>query len=471
MVNLKHLRIVGLNNEVDVSIPIQDNRLILVGDNGQGKSTIVNLLYFFLTRQWRRMSQYSFSRFSLNINGTELELAKPDLLGFLELEDDAFARRNYSSRVSFIMRRMIVEQGPLSLEDLNDPAKYRDLVRKYGLTAASLGELRQFLEHRNLTGIRKIPQIAEHIARELGQTTILFLPTYRRIEQELEYIVPSLSRRLKDYQAPESSPTNQQEESALFVEFARFGMTDVEELLKARTSSLRDRARTRLNNLLGTYLRDIINERYAEIDRGVLSTLDPEAVARIINRVEDSILSSEEKGILVAKVRDLKQEKANPQTRLSNRDKMVLHFLGRLIDSAEIQRGEEQELRGFAVACNNYLLNKEVRFDEQSLELAVISTTQAGSPVINWRLLSSGEKQVISLFAHIFLSEQNNLLVIIDEPELSLSVEWQKKFLPDILSSEKCRGVIAVTHSPYIFENELDPYARSIAESIISVDK
>jgi predicted ATP-dependent endonuclease of OLD family len=466
MFNLQKISIKKLNNEADVVIPFSDNRLVLVGENGQGKSTIVNLLYFFLTRQWKRMARYAFESITLTINDKTLELGRAELLGFLEVEDEVFSRRNYSSRMAAIFRRMIVEQGPLALEDLNNPAKLRDLARKYGFSSSMVSELRNFIAHRNLSGVQKIPLLTEQIIKELGPTTLLFLPTYRRIEQDLEYVVPSLSRILQEPEQVESSDAP--DASAVYVEFARFGMTDVEELLKRRSASVRDRARTRLNNLLGTYLRDMIAERYKEIDSNVLSSLDLDAVTQIVGRVEETMLSADEKQILVDKVRDLKAEKTQPQTRLSAPDKIVLHFLTKLIESAAIQQKEEQQLRAFAAVCNKYLNNKTVRFDDLTLEVLATSTTQPGSPTIDWRLLSSGEKQVISLFAHVFLAEQERLFVIIDEPELSLSVEWQRHFLPDIISSEKCVGIVAVTHSPYIFENDLDKYARSISESIVS---
>ena len=54
--------------------------------------------------------------------------------------------------------------------------------------------------------------------------------------------------------------------------------------------------------------------------------------------------------------------------------------------------------------------------------------------------------------------------IIIDEPELSLSVPWQKKFLVDIKKSESCEGFISVTHSPFIFDNELESFTHSIEE-------
>ncbi|MEO0684253.1 MAG: AAA family ATPase, partial [Cyanobacteria bacterium J06649_11] len=81
--------------------------------------------------------------------------------------------------------------------------------------------------------------------------------------------------------------------------------------------------------------------------------------------------------------------------------------------------------------------------------------------------LSSGEKQIISFFSKIYLSESDKRFIILfDEPELSLSMTWQKQLLPDILSSEKCDFLLAVTHSPFIFHNELDGYAIGLNEYV-----
>ena len=76
--------------------------------------------------------------------------------------------------------------------------------------------------------------------------------------------------------------------------------------------------------------------------------------------------------------------------------------------------------------------------------------------------LSAGEKQIVSLFSHLYLSENQNHFVIIDEPELSLSVPWQRRFLPDIL--KKCSGLFAVTHSPFIFDNVLGFHTHALDE-------
>jgi predicted ATPase len=78
--------------------------------------------------------------------------------------------------------------------------------------------------------------------------------------------------------------------------------------------------------------------------------------------------------------------------------------------------------------------------------------------------LSSGEKQIVSLFSHLYLSGGKKYFVLIDEPELSLSVPWQRKFLLDIKNADFCSGLVAVTHSPFIYDNELKKYAHGVGE-------
>lgn len=68
---------------------------------------------------------------------------------------------------------------------------------------------------------------------------------------------------------------------------------------------------------------------------------------------------------------------------------------------------------------------------------------------------------MISLFARLHLYSGNKI-ILIDEPELSLSIDWQRKIMVDILSSSTCTQAIAITHSPFIFDNDLEPFATSL---------
>lgn len=68
--------------------------------------------------------------------------------------------------------------------------------------------------------------------------------------------------------------------------------------------------------------------------------------------------------------------------------------------------------------------------------------------------LSSGEQhQVVLLYELIFKTEQD-VLVLIDEPEISLHVAWQKEFLKDLreIISLQNMPVVIATHSPQIID-------------------
>ena len=72
--------------------------------------------------------------------------------------------------------------------------------------------------------------------------------------------------------------------------------------------------------------------------------------------------------------------------------------------------------------------------------------------------LSSGEKQEIVLFYDLIFGTKEQLLLLIDEPEISLHITWQKKFLDDLLEVSKHINiqVIVATHSPQIVSNHMD---------------
>lgn len=72
--------------------------------------------------------------------------------------------------------------------------------------------------------------------------------------------------------------------------------------------------------------------------------------------------------------------------------------------------------------------------------------------------LSSGEKQEIVLFYELIFETTNDVLLLIDEPEISLHIVWQKMFMDDMLKTVKYIGfkVIVATHSPQIINNHWD---------------
>lgn len=79
-------------------------------------------------------------------------------------------------------------------------------------------------------------------------------------------------------------------------------------------------------------------------------------------------------------------------------------------------------------------------------------------PPIALDALSSGEQHELVLHYDLLFRIRPNTLVLIDEPELSLHVVWQKRFLPDLLKIVAVAGidVLVATHSPYIIGEHRD---------------
>jgi len=72
--------------------------------------------------------------------------------------------------------------------------------------------------------------------------------------------------------------------------------------------------------------------------------------------------------------------------------------------------------------------------------------------------LSSGEQHELVMLYELLFGVQDNALILIDEPELSLHVGWQVRFLPDLQRIQQLRPmqIIMATHSPQIINDRWD---------------
>ena len=72
--------------------------------------------------------------------------------------------------------------------------------------------------------------------------------------------------------------------------------------------------------------------------------------------------------------------------------------------------------------------------------------------------LSSGEQHEVILLYELIFKTSPEILVMIDEPEISLHITWQKEFLDDLLKIIKLQKfqVIIATHSPSIINDRWD---------------
>ena len=81
-----------------------------------------------------------------------------------------------------------------------------------------------------------------------------------------------------------------------------------------------------------------------------------------------------------------------------------------------------------------------------------IRFSQIGETLYPYQL-SSGEKQMLVILLTVLIEDNQPYVLFLDEPEVSLHVEWQKRLIDLILSLNPNVQIILTTHSPAVVMN------------------
>lgn len=128
--------------------------------------------------------------------------------------------------------------------------------------------------------------------------------------------------------------------------------------------------------------------------------------------------------------------------------------------SIEIYEKMEQKIQEFRTPINEFLVyvNKFLMSGKDEKELKIDSvggvyfTTNYTKDKVRLKHLSSGEKQIVTLISNLIFKVNRNAftIFIVDEPELSLHLSWQKQFVETIHEINDNMQLIFATHSPEI---------------------
>ena len=112
-----------------------------------------------------------------------------------------------------------------------------------------------------------------------------------------------------------------------------------------------------------------------------------------------------------------------------------------------------QPISQFVDVINSFFVDSNKKLIVDSVGHLVIERPDGKKRTID--ALSSGERQILVIFAHAFFSSKQNTnnIFIIDEPELSLHLRWQENFARMILDVKPSSQFIMATHSPEIIGN------------------
>ncbi|ERB63989.1 AAA family ATPase [Vibrio coralliilyticus OCN008] len=428
---IDYIKIYELHGEKDVSLSFQDNVKIIIGDNGSGKTTVLSALYSILSQNFHKLSKLDFEKIELKFTSGELiELDKENLgIGtYIELlEHPALSGFNKALQPDELFSLLkTVRTMPYSrIQHMPD---FRKVSRRSRYTTRETYDRLSYVADKVLDEDHSSPvsdEIKDKISKNVNGK-ILYLPTYRRVEEALNNL---------GYLDDDFSSQDQ---------LIQFGMNDVKARFSKLKSELKETAVKLYTNLNGKMLTQLTsNYKASETEFSKIEKVDELKI--VLSRVGDSISSETKEQIMnLIESGAIKQDRYHP----------LVFVLSNLVDVYLEQKETDDSIKIFVDVANRYLVNKEFSYDENNVDIKVVNKKTGNT--VELENLSSGEKQLISLFSMLYLDKVDDYIIIFDEPELSLSIEWQETLLPDMLDSGKCQFMVAATHSPFIFDNCLD---------------
>lgn len=447
MGKLQRFAIYGLWGERNYALELREEKLIVVGENGSGKTTVMRILFNCLACQWEKLKNEWFKRIEITIDN-ESKTIEYDQIG--DPQSYEIPEKWLEDLPIFIKRRFSFESGKKYY-----PYEFLRVIEMMDLPEEYYSQMVNYLDEL----CKKIPDSIQEITEWLNDNLkyqIIYYPTYRRFEdKEKRRNVLRHSNRWGTYWS------NNLEKSIIV---SQSGMDDVETkiadtLLMIREAYSKTSAELNLNCFTGILKHDFnqsidITEEEA----------DPEYVETVFNSISGSNLS--ETDIRLIKDKLLKILEKNSVTQ--DYDKIVIYFYNMLVQRFKSLKEKEECLEQFFYSCNGFLNNKQFVYDPNSFRYSIMVETHTGNKkTMKIDQLSSGEKQIVAMFCYLCLDDSVDKLIVIDEPELSLSVDWQERILEDISQMPMCKSLIVATQSPFVYDNSLRKYARGIEEFLV----
>ncbi|WP_005224105.1 AAA family ATPase [Marichromatium purpuratum] len=273
------------------------------------------------------------------------------------------------------------------------------------------------------------------------------------------------------YRFPFSSRKKRPEWLQAYQESSKFHFVQTQRLLKVNTDRRLHREEIYVNDVIDIYSMEIKEKisKKLEESAAVSQSKDRSFPERLLSLRLDEKLSEQEIRDDYKKTEDkiaklmnsglIEQEKniSLPDKVFEATEKKVLSlYLQDINEKLSIFDDLLLRLEIFLDIISTKLRNKKFRVSRQ--DGFVIETTQGKKNRLEPNELSSGEQHQIVLFYELIFKTDDNSFFLIDEPEISLHVDWQRQFLSDIsrIAELGSHSFVIATHSPQIIGNRRD---------------
>lgn len=435
--SIKEITVEKLFGYYTYKIPLENHKdisqlLIIYGDNGSGKTTLLRLLFWLLSTRDKsgyksKIAETKFKKFAIKFkNGTEIGASR-------ESDNLIGSYTYYIKQKSIMLYSLKFKTNTDYSIVLNDDdeeneifKKILNFIRKLNISVYYLSDDRKILNSLT-SSVKKQEPFGEII---LHESDIIFAQDYEKVgmkkmlderklslEPALERLIDWIRRNIIS-----GSRTGEKNSQVIFTDLIKniFKKTEISKQVKTKAE------------LVGK-IEEIEKIAKPYVHTGLIEPLDSETIKNSINL-------------------------SKPGAQFKNLKTIIALYLDSVNAKLKALEKLNDTIYLFLNSINDYFTSKEITFN---LNKGFIIKHKSGEQ-ISFNLLSSGEKQLLLLFINTITSTQLATIFIIDEPEISLNVKWQRNLIDTLLkfSLEKNIQYILSTHSLELLSSNLDQVTK-----------
>ena len=201
--------------------------------------------------------------------------------------------------------------------------------------------------------------------------------------------------------------------------------------------------------------------------KGVRLDVEPEDAKWIrydvIRSLDSPMIELSESGLMnsLAKIREI----AGPVAVRSALDFQIYHLQRKYLDYqvnignriiAELQQGNMDAAQHLSMQKKRFQDIVDDLFSETGKKIVrtenEIRFSQIAETLVPYQL-SSGEKQMLAILLTVLVEDNQPYVLFMDEPEVSLHIEWQKRLIDLCVELNPNVQIILTTHSPAVIMN------------------
>lgn len=429
---LRSITIKNLFGRFNYSLSFSDKNIIIItGPNGYGKSTILRLINVFCSNNFNEFLKFNFKSVAIKCDNCEIKIEK--LIKHFKINNFSFNNVDsfqFDRFCALISKRRFNDYDDIELFMLRHRNNLIDEMSRTKFDGEINDLFFKYLIHRN-------PRQKEET---YYRQTIDAYRAVLKVRKSIGAIQFIQEQRLIEKKTFDNHYTSDDTTDIKYVTV----INENSERLKSKLDGIMREHSSLSNELDSTYIKRLIEADLS--DKYDINEIEKELKA----------LSAKQQNLKkygLAEI-NISYITKNDKEKLSKYCVELSVFLADANKKYKVFDDIINRLELYEKIVNEKLTFKHIKLTRES-GIQVFSDDE--SP-LTLDTLSSGEQQIIVLFFKLIF-ESNVQLLMIDEPEISLHIAWQKEILNDlkeVVKLSKGIQIIIATHSPQILSNNWD---------------